>query len=780
MSCTSQDIADLKPEQLVQYLKSTTYNCLYNFIWTLDDNMLTVLTNAHVNAVMKEIAVLSPVYQGTNQQHLYELMDFAHAAYYLKCYNNSDPALFDPKAVLAATEQALDAFANSPYFNDKNDEAAKILYDWVCTVDGANVGNKYYPQIRGILHTFNTDQDRWNQHYQRTLVYTTLMTIYRQIGINPAFTAVIDQSLLDELVFLAKNITLPKEAQYLASNAIWVLGRFCKEVPAWKMAAVQAITDARAVWPSFSPQWLWTVLTLDECNDCLDKNGNKLCKADVSLQVEAKYLPNTYIFDDGAMVVRTLLTLDQIQPLYHAVKEVEAQFNRLTQTIAPLSDDTNGVLKIVLFGSRADYQNFASFLYGIDTANGGIYIEQRGTFYTYDRTPQESIYPMEELFRHEFSHYLVGRFLVSGMWGEEPIYANNRMVWFDEGLAEFCTWSSMDTGIRPRKRLVELIQKDGPNRMTVSQVLSAVYGDFKFYRYAAFLFSYWYQHDPATLLQLIDIVRVGDVAGFDAKITQLKANIALQKAYSEYLDSLVANITLLDDPYTNCPPLDTLDVATIAEVQTLFQQTRIGYLAECSVAASETNTRFSARGTLSGMVGVQQDIVSAWRMFDANLNELIGELKIKGINNFTALNGRFGRIRWVDAENGQSYPMADYFVDGPLVHGSAALQLPLQQVTADFHTTRFGVNATTTLPNPTTVQVNIPLTTRLHPDNMSDAILLSELEDAKMELRNQVYAIRPSYYRNFTVNWDGDAKVIPYSNQQKYGLRNIICLVQLA
>jgi hypothetical protein len=352
------------------------------------------------------------------------------------------------------------------------------------------------------------------------------------------------------------------------------------------------------------------------------------------------------------------------------------------------------------------------------------------------------------------------------------------MVWFDEGLAEFCTWSTTDSGIKPRKRLVGLIQGDGPNRMTVAQILSVSYGDFKFYHYSALLFGYWYDHDLGTLLALIELVRAGNVPGWDAKIAQLQADTNLQAAYDQYLNDHVANLNSLDDPVTTTPPLNALDVATAAAVETHVRQTRIGYLAQCSIAAVDVNTRFSARGTLSGTLGNQQDPVAAWRAFDDDLDEMIGELEQQNLNNFTALNGRFGRIRWV-ASGAQTYPMADYFVEGPLPHGAGALLLPLQQVTADFQSTRLGVNVQTVLVNPNRVEVHVSLTTGLYPNATANAVLDAALEDELSELRNQVYAIRPPYYRNLEVAWDGAAQTIPFAKQQKYALRNVLSTVDV-
>jgi hypothetical protein len=193
----------------------------------------------------------------------------------------------------------------------------------------------------------------------------------------------------------------------------------------------------------------------------------------------------------------------------------------------------------------------------------------------------------------------------------------------------------------------------------------------------------------------------------------------------------------------------------------------------------DANTRFSARGTLSGTLGTQQDTIAAWRAFDDNFDEMIHELEQQSVSNFIALHGRFGRIRWVDY-HGQFYPVADYFVEGPLPRGASALLPPVQQVTADFHATRLGMDAQAALVNPTTVQVRVSLTTPLRPTTTATTVLDAVLEDQRSELRNQVYAIRPPYYRSLEVEWDGPSETIAFeSHQQKYALRNVLCTVTL-
>lgn len=129
----------------------------------------------------------------------------------------------------------------------------------------------------------------------------------------------------------------------------------------------------------------------------------------------------------------------KIQRLYWASKEVKSQFHRIIGNDKPLeAGNADDVLTMVIYNSPEEYK-LNRTLYGYSVDNGGIYIEGIGTFFTYERTPEESIYSLEELFRHEFTHYLQGRYLVPGLFNEGDFYKGNsgRITWFEEGSAEF-------------------------------------------------------------------------------------------------------------------------------------------------------------------------------------------------------------------------------------------------------------------------------------------------------------------------------------------------------
>ena len=89
---------------------------------------------------------------------------------------------------------------------------------------------------------------------------------------------------------------------------------------------------------------------------------------------------------------------------------------------------------------------------------------------------REGKYTLEELFRHEFTHYLQGRYVVPGMWGQGEFYQEGVLTWYEEGTAEFFAGSTRTDGIKPRKSVTQGLAYDRNNRMSLYGVLHAKYG----------------------------------------------------------------------------------------------------------------------------------------------------------------------------------------------------------------------------------------------------------------------------------------------------------------
>ncbi|MGQ0771857.1 MAG: collagenase [Nitrososphaerota archaeon] len=134
------------------------------------------------------------------------------------------------------------------------------------------------------------------------------------------------------------------------------------------------------------------------------------------------------------------------------------------QFVTPVKDDPNSSFTLILLATPDEYFDYMNAFVGYGASAGGLYLESKGTLYTFQRTTSQSTYTVEDLIKHEFMHYLQGRYVYSGMWND-PDYHSEPKGWADEGLAEFFAQSVIasdyDHNIeRPQKYLGEICGKD--------------------------------------------------------------------------------------------------------------------------------------------------------------------------------------------------------------------------------------------------------------------------------------------------------------------------------
>jgi len=280
-----------------------------------------------------------------------------------------------------------------------------------------------------------------------------------------------------------------------------------------------------------------------------------------------------------------------------------------------------------------------NFLYGLGTNNGGIYIESWGTFFTYERTPQESIYTLEDLFRHEFSHYLQGRYMAPGMWGQDPIYDNERLSWFEEGGAEFMAGSSRLNGIQTRLTMVENIAQNEADRMTLSEVVNAVYGNWEFYTYGFAFFDYMYKYRMDVLLEMVEFVKTGDGESFDVLMDEIANSDELNGLYQTHMDSLKSNEINFTDPVTSSLYFEEIEnistediineISSISQIQNVSSETH----------GSSVHNLLSISGEL--VLDMNNDSDSLWLAMNSNLNNILASLDEINWNGYNTVNGWF-------------------------------------------------------------------------------------------------------------------------------------------
>ncbi|MBT2443208.1 collagenase [Streptomyces sp. ISL-36] len=670
--CTLDGITKLTPTQLADFLADPAVQadgCLRGLIWTWDARLAPVMSDAHVQAVATRIAGLAAGHDGVNSTHLLEMFTYLHAVAYHD-FGRPEIDITDAPTV-EAIRKATSAYAAAPRTFDVTPQNAQTLREALYTGSAPGLRHHQLRLITQVLARMDADHPQtagdpgWGGAALAALSVNYL-------GVYPgnqdtAFHTAVAQDPAYRAAFKAfsghKHLKSTANA-WAVRDALSEYGRF-GQIEGLRPAVV---TDLGALlspverdFGTGSAPWASLVNWLNHYDACAPYG---VCKADI----EARIFPHTYTYDNGAIKVRTGLDRATVDQLYYASKQVKAQFHRVLGTEQPLAGDPNTVLTIVLYASRQDYETYHPLLTGMGTENGGIYIERGATFYTYQRrVPQDSSLTLEELFRHEYVHYLNGRYAVPGFFGEGPWYENDRTTAMDEGTAEFFDGATRDDGIAVRKSLVQSVIRDtasGGPRMTVDQILHATYdGDgFRFYSYAGTFFEYLWTERPAHLRAMYGYLRAGDVRGYDTWRDLIGKDPGTQRGYDAFLDRQIAQVDDLFVPNTTHQPTATLRHATPAQIRGAFAAATSN-TPTCTGNGDPLLPRFVCTGRITANLTDSTDPDRVFKDMSETVDYFVLDRSLTGGNNFNDMNCSFGPVQmWSKARAGTS----TFTCEGPL------------------------------------------------------------------------------------------------------------------
>ncbi|MBB4981207.1 collagenase [Streptomyces nymphaeiformis] len=670
--CTLDGITGLAPEQFADFLADpavTADGCLRGLIWTWDARLAPVMSDAHVQAVSRRISSLAASHDGRNASHLEEMFTYLHAVAYHD-YSRGEIDITDAPTVNAMRQAVADFGAAARTF-DVTKSNANTLREALYAASAPGLRQYQLALIKRVLATMDPAHTATNLDPAWAGAALAALSV-NYLGVYPgnqdaAFHAAAAADPAYRALFKAfagySHLKGTANA-WVARDALSEYGRF-GQIDGLKDGVVAdlgaTLTTVVDTFGRGSEQWAKVVSWLNFYEACKPYG---VCKEDIEKQL----FPYTYSYDNGAIKVRTALDRATVDQLYYASKQVKAQYHRVLGTDQPLAGDQNTTLNIVLYASRADYENYHPILTGMGTNNGGIYIERGATFYTYQRrVPQDSSLTLEELFRHEYTHYLNGRWAVPGFFGEGPWYQGDRTTAMDEGTAEFFDGATRDNGIAVRKSLVRGVINDtagGGPRMSVQQLLHATYdGDgFRFYNYAGTFFEFLWTEHPSLLREMYTHLRADDVAAYDAWRNRMGSDANLQSAYDRFLDTQIAKLDQLYVPNTAYTPNAQLRDADLASVRSSFA-TATYNTPDCVENGEPGKRRFLCTGRITANL-------SNWASEDQNFKDMsetvdyfILDRAGAASNNLADMNCSFGPIDiWSTKVAGTS----SFSCEGPL------------------------------------------------------------------------------------------------------------------
>ncbi|MER8038927.1 collagenase [Streptomyces hydrogenans] len=654
--CTLDGVTGLSPAAFADFLADpavTADGCLNGLIWTWDARLAPVMSDAHVQAVANRITGLAASHDGRNSSHLEEMFTYLHAVAYHD-FSRTEIDVTDAPTV-DAMRRAIAAFGSAARTFDVTPSNGRTLREALNAGSAPGLRQHQLGLITKVLATMDPSHTATNQdptwagaalaalsvNYLGVYTGNQDTAFHAAVAADPAYRAVFK-------AFAGYTHLKGTANAWVVRDALSEYGRF-GEVSGLKAGIVadlgSLLGTVESAWGNGSQPWAKIVSWLNYYDACAPYG---VCKADI----EARIFPYTYTYDTGtgaALKVRTGLDRATVDQLYYASKQVKAQFHRVVGSDQPLTGDPNTTLNIVLYGSRADYENYHPILTGYDTNNGGIYIENGATFYTYQRrVPQDSSLTLEELFRHEYTHYLNGRFAVPGFFGQGPWYQGDRTTFMDEGTAEFFDGATRDDGIAVRKSLVRGVINDtagGGPRMNLRQILHATYsGDgFRFYNYAGTFFEFLWTERPGLIREMYTHLRNDDVAGYDAWRERLSSDPGLQQAYDRFLDAQIAKVDQLFVPNTAYTANAALRDSDVAAVRAAFATATYNN-PDCVEAGEPGKRRFVCTGRITANLADANNPDKVFKDMSETVDYFILDRAGAASNNLADMNCSFGPV----------------------------------------------------------------------------------------------------------------------------------------
>ncbi|GGY24080.1 collagenase [Paludibacterium paludis] len=647
--CDEGKLGGLAGADLVDYLVTVDGPCV-NRLFQSNAVSWHAFAPANVGLVAERANRLAASWDGHTANGLWPLAVYLKAAYYLQ-YNAPDkvgPLSQSDAAVLRAVDTLL---ANSALWRAgaedngtqegwlRNTDARGVASETLILIDSVRNTDLALPLIGRFFRNYTLAA---RGHWAEDGVLPLQIALYN-LHYADDFASRIDRGDLNDLLGHLYRLVDAGPGVFsdtrLYRNTLRETGRFLK-YPRTAAAVESRLAARLAATPRLSPEWVEIVYDFENMGK-IPCQRYGLCTA--RDEVSAKLFPNRWVFDNGALEFQTALGKADVQQLYYAMKAVRSQFMRLNGETSPVPGDPNPVLKMVIYASPGDYQAYQPFLNNLSTNNGGIYIEPKGTFYTYQRqVPQESYLTLEELVRHEYVHYLAGRFMMPGMWGDPPFYSDAlRMPWFDEGLAEFLTWSTLRDGIKVRGHIVRPVAQGWPDDFSrPADIMRSSYDSgFNFYNHSALWFYYLYRREPAELIGLMKAVRRGDAASFDARVTRLGGDAGREASFKGYVDDQVALYRggALDDTSTvlgrDWVEPDRWQMNRVSDIGAALGRVLSLGCTEMAMTPANLTRRFECRGNL---VLTSGDDVAARAQAASRLDAALDLLYRAGPNNFMA------------------------------------------------------------------------------------------------------------------------------------------------
>ncbi|MEW2069940.1 collagenase [Streptomyces sp. NPDC007346] len=507
-ACDPADFTSRTGSELVRQIKASTTECVNTLFGLTGNNAHLAFREAQMTSVAYALRDNSASYPGDASTGTPQLVLFLRAGYYVQWYN---PDVVGPygSALRTAIRSGLDAFFASPRSRDVNDANGETLAEAVILIDSAEENARYLYVVKRLLADYNSS---WNAYSRMLAAANNVYTVTFRGHYSPEFVSAVesDPSLIDALHRFASDhlALLGGDQSYLTSNAGRELGRFLQHASLRNKVrplATALLGRSSITGPTAS---LWVGIA--EMADYYDKaNCSAYGTCDLQERLKREVLPVRHTCSPSIRILAQQMTSAELSASCTSLIEQDAYFHRIARDNGPVADDNNTTVEVVAYDSSTDYQTYAGAMYGIDTNNGGMYLE--GDPSVVGNQPRFIAYEAEWLrpefhiwnLNHEYTHYLDGRF---NMYGDFAANMTTPTIWWVEGFAEFISYSYRG------QPYTEAMTEAGRGTYALSTLFNTDYSHdtTRVYRWGYLAARYMLEKRPADMDRVLGHYRTGE------------------------------------------------------------------------------------------------------------------------------------------------------------------------------------------------------------------------------------------------------------------------------
>jgi len=512
-----------------------------------------LFSEANMLAIANAISSRAPSYTGEDTTGLEALFYFFRGAFYVQYAHPTDVGEYTP-AVKATIKTALRTFFNNGSTWLASDTNGSVLKEALITVDSASLGADFNDVTLRVLNEYNADwASSFNMNAAANSIFTTIFRAQWDADMRALYAT--DHAILTALNNFqsSKRHLIGTDADYVLNNAARELSRLyhIPEMEAQVKVLVKGILDTTSKADNTKSIWI-AVASMADYYDRANCGYYDICGFAYTL--EAETLTFNYKCSESLKIRAQGLYNDQAAWICEVLGNQETNFHTLLGTnYQPVAEDNNEALELVIFDSSDDYRTYAGQFFGINTNNGGMYLEgapintkNQARFIAYEAEwvrPEFHVWNLQ----HEYVHYLDGRF---DLFGDFQLGMTVNTVWWSEGLGEYISQGDgNDYAISVGKS----------QEVELSEIFKNNYnsGQTRIYRWGYLAVRFMFEKHKNDVNQILNFTRTGQFPQYQTFMDNIGTSYD-----AEFKDWLVNGVVLGASNIVEIGPNDTDSAAS--------------------------------------------------------------------------------------------------------------------------------------------------------------------------------------------------------------------------